>query len=100
MSWLRRLFGGGGDQPVPLRSGGLGVDELARRVGMSVESLRGFAIGYTEFTVPKRRGGARKLAAPTPALKTLQRTILRKVLARLAAHEAATGFERGHSIAT
>jgi hypothetical protein len=93
MGWLKRLFGGG-------ESAGLGLEELARRLGQPAEALRGFPVRYLEFSVPKARGGVRKLAAPSPDLKALQRTILRKVLGKLTAHEAATGFERGHSIAT
>lgn len=96
MGLLRRVFerfrrGGGG------RRGGLGVAELARRVGMSEAELRAVRVEYREFAVPKRGGGARRLAAPARPLKSVQRRILRRVLARPLAHEAAVGFERGRS---
>jgi len=57
-------------------------------------------VAYTPFTIPKRSGGQRTIAAPAPALKKLQRTILHRVLGRLRSHPAAMGFERGRSIVT
>jgi RNA-directed DNA polymerase len=76
------------------------VDELARRLGMSPAALRESRVEYRTFSIPKRAGGERWLAAPSHDLKALQRTILRRLLRRLKAHPAATGFERGQSIAT
>jgi hypothetical protein len=87
---LRGLFAGKG----------LGVEELARRLGMSPDDLRKVQPAYTEFTVPKRAGGSRRICAPDRALKTVQRRILRRLLSRLRAHPAAMGFERGRSIVT
>lgn len=82
------------------RGRGHGVEELARRLGMTVAELRAFQPTYREFTIPKRSGGSRRILAPSDDLKALQRRILRRLLARLRAHPAATGFERGHSIVT
>lgn len=79
---------------------GLSVDELARRLGMSAEEIAAVQPSYQEFRIPKRSGGTRTIAAPDAALKALQRRILPRLLARLAAHPAATGFERSQSIAT
>ncbi|MGD8237890.1 MAG: reverse transcriptase family protein [Armatimonadota bacterium] len=90
--FFRRILGGEDE--------GRGVNDLAYRLGMSEEELRAATIAYREFTVPKRSGGTRRIAAPEPDLKLLQRRILRRVLARLKCHPAATGFERGHSIVT
>ena len=81
-------------------SKGLGVAELARRLGISPEDLRKVQPSYTEFTVPKRSGGTRTICAPDRALKAVQRRILRRLLGRLRAHPAAMGFERGRSIVT
>src|SRR5262249_54884321 len=75
------------------------VTELARRLGVAEDVLRSAWPKYTEFTVPKRSGGMRKIASPEPALKALQRKILRRVLAKLRCHPAATGFEKRYSIA-
>lgn len=98
---LKRLFAGGGhDEPLPPPSQGRDATELARRLGMRTEDLLGFTPAYAPFTLPKRSGGVRLIMAPNPATKELQRRILRRVLARLRAHPAATGFERGQSIAT
>jgi len=89
---LRNLFSG--------PDTGFDVEELARRLGMDVEALRAVRVEYDEFNVPKRSGGKRRISAPSDDLKALQRRILRKLLARLKAHPAATGFECGHSIVT
>jgi retron-type reverse transcriptase len=55
---------------------------------------------YREFTIPKRSRGTRRILAPEPELKSLQRRILYRLLTRLKAHPAAMGFERGRSIVT
>src|SRR2546426_7773151 len=77
---------------------GFGVEELARRLGMSVEELRAVEPSYREFTIPKRLGGTRRILAPNDELKALQRRILHRLLSRLRCHPAANGFERGRSI--
>jgi hypothetical protein len=119
MDFLRRLTGGVGARPDAAHRGclpnGAGLDsashgtrsdqgkdigELARRLGMAAAELTAFPVAYQIFTIPKRSGGARKIAAPAAPLKALQKKILRKLLARLKIHEAVHGFERGHSIVT
>jgi len=77
---------------------GLGVAELARRLGVSETALRNITPAYREFTVPKRAGGARRICAPEDDLKKLQRRIARRLLARLRSHPLATGFEKGVSV--
>jgi RNA-directed DNA polymerase len=77
-----------------------GVDELARRLGLEADALRATRPWYREFEVPKRTGGMRHILAPDGPTKELQRRILRRLLARLPAHTAVHGFERGHSIVT
>lgn len=89
-AFFRRLFHGRGH----------GLDELARRLGMTEAELLAVRPEYREFTIPKRSGGTRRILAPADDLKALQRRILRRLLARLRAHPAATGFERGQSIVT
>jgi len=76
------------------------LNELARRLKLAPQALSGVRPTYHQFTIPKRSGGQRTINAPDPQLKKLQRLILRRLLTRLAAHPAATGFERGHSIVT
>lgn len=78
--------------------GGHDIAELARRAGMSEADLRAVPVTYRSFTIPKRSGAARAIAAPDAPLKRVQRRLLARVLARLPVHEAATGFERGFSI--
>jgi len=82
------------------RGRGHGVDELARRLDVDKSELRRIEPRYREFTIPKRSGGERRILAPEPELKTLQRRILRRLLARLRVHGAAMGFERDRSIVT
>ena len=77
---------------------GLDVAELARRLDMHEDELRAVSPSYREFDIPKRSGGSRRICAPEPHLKALQRRILRRVLGRLRCHACATGFERGYSI--
>ncbi len=48
--------------------------------------------------MPKRSGGMRLLEAPKPRLKAIQRRILREILDRIPAHEAAHGFRAGRSV--
>lgn len=91
-SFLRRLY-----QRV-INGRGYGVEELARRLGLSVDELHAVRPGYREFLIPKRSGGTRRILAPEKDLKDLQRRILRRLLGRLRTHPAATGFERGRSI--
>ncbi len=93
---LRRWFSGWERGPTK----GLGVEELARRLGTSVEELRAVRPTYRQFAIPKRSGGTRKILAPDGELKTLQRHILRRLLDRLVCHTAVKGFERGQSIVT
>src|SRR5690606_32384632 len=81
-------------------AGMLSVGELAHRLEMPEADLRAAPLDYHTFQAPKRRGGVRTLHAPNAALKQLQRRILHRLLRRLRAHPAATGFERGHSIVT
>src|SRR6185295_11107571 len=81
-------------RPLPPADVGHGVDELARRLGVGVGQLRATRIAYTQFHIPKRTGGTRTILAPTAELKMLQRSILRRLLARLRVHPAAVGFER------
>ncbi len=89
MSLLWRILGKGK---------GHDVDELARRLGVSADTLQGIRPSYREFTIPKRSGGKRRLAAPDSELKALQRKILQRVLSRLRVHPSVTGFEKGYSI--
>lgn len=81
-------------------AGGRRLDELCRRLGVEPRELLAVRAEYDEFAIAKRSGGKRIIHAPQPALKAMQRRILRRLLARLRAHPAATGFERGHSIVT
>lgn len=73
------------------------VNELARRLGVSVEELKSVDLQYHEFAVRKRSGKPRQIAAPNQELKSIQRKILRRLLARLSTHPCATGFQPGIS---
>jgi hypothetical protein len=79
------------------RGSGLTPEDLAARLGMTVSALRAVPVEYREFSIPKRDGTMRRLAAPGPELKRVQRLILRRVLGRLRVHQAVVGFERGLS---
>jgi RNA-directed DNA polymerase len=55
---------------------------------------------YVEFEIPKSSGAPRKITAPRPALKRIQRKILAEILAKLPVHAACHGFVRGRSVVT
>jgi retron-type reverse transcriptase len=54
---------------------------------------------YHSWDLPKRKGGTRRITAPQPLLRTVQRRLLDVVFAKVPCHRAATGFRRGVSIA-
>lgn len=87
--WLRARLGRGRT-----------VDELARRLGIDAQALREAQPVYSDVMIPKRNGGRRHLQIPDAGTKALQRTILHRLLGRLAVHPAAHAFERGRSIVT
>ena len=80
------------------RDSGHTIDDLASRMGVTVDDLQQVEATYETVHIPKRRGGTRALAVPNPMLKFYQRRMLHRVLARLRSHACATGFEKGHSI--
>lgn len=91
------LFKGGAAEP---SGGGLGVDELARRLGVDEAELRALVPRYRQFKLKKRSGGERLIDEPERQLKRVQRLILRRLLGQLRSHPAAHGFEHGRSIVT
>ncbi|MCL4522802.1 MAG: reverse transcriptase family protein [Acidobacteria bacterium] len=89
--------------------GGRTPAELAKWLELPENELRAWLKGmpssasasryaYTQFSIPKRHGGSREIAAPSDDLKALQRRVLRKLIRPLPVHPAATGFVRGRSI--
>lgn len=83
-------------------------ERLASSIGFSQQRLRWLAFhneqtrscNYHFFTVEKRSGGQRQLAAPRPHIDACSRWIQREILERIEAHPAAHGFVRGKSIQT
>jgi RNA-directed DNA polymerase len=79
--------------------------DLAVAIGISVPRLRWLAfhneaatrVHYVTFTVLKKSGGVRQLAAPQRTLRLAQEWILREILNKLPVHEAAHGFAAGRS---
>ncbi len=80
------------------RGKGMGIAELARRLGIPEVELQNIDLSYHEAFIPKRSGGSRRLLIPNDELKRLQRLILHRLLAKLRTHDAVTGFESGLSI--
>jgi RNA-directed DNA polymerase len=76
--------------------------DVAQALGLTIPRLRWLAFHseasavthYVRFTVPKKSGGLRELAAPYHDLATAQRWILINILERLPLHDAAHGFVR------
>lgn len=82
--------------------------DVATALGLSIPQLRWLAFHtevatrthYVKFSVPKRSGGMRILAAPHRTLKTAQRWILTNILARFPVHDSAHGFVPSRGIVT
>lgn len=55
---------------------------------------------YYHYTVPKKNGGERKIAAPKSVLKHAQRRILELFLSPLETSSHAHGFQKGRSVIT
>jgi retron-type reverse transcriptase len=95
-----------------LRAAGLPIlatpQDLAAALGLSIPQLRWLAFHtpaasrphYIRFTVPKKSGGTRELAAPHARLESAQNWILANILEKLPAHPAAHGFVPGRSTLT
>ncbi len=81
-----------------LFAGGRTVVDLAEWLSVDARGLRNTPVEYRRFSIAKRSGGGREIAAPSEGLKRLQRRILRRLLNGLPTHPAATGFQRGRSI--
>lgn len=80
--------------------------ELAKILEIEYKELRFFAYHrdvvkvdhYYRYTIPKRSGGERQIAAPKSVLKKAQRNILAKILEKVVISENAHGFVKGKSI--
>ena len=87
LGWFKALFQGGCDE-----------NELASRMGMPLADIQKTSRNYRELKLPKKsRGRLRIIHAPNAELKSLQRRLLRRVLAKLRIHGQATGFRSGVS---
>lgn len=102
---------------LPKRFDSLGIspiytpDELVQFLGLAnyralvhladAEGLNSIHSRMTHYwikDIPKRGGGVRRLCAPKPRLKAVQRRILREILDKVPMHPAATGFRRGRDV--
>lgn len=80
--------------------------QLAQAIGFSPKRLKWLAFhseqtrscNYFYFTVPKRSGGERQLAAPRPHIDACCRWILREIVNKIPIHQAAHGFVPGKNI--
>lgn len=80
--------------------------ELAELLELEYKQLRFLAYHrdvvsvdhYHRFSVPKRKGGLRNIAAPKSLLKMAQRKILEQILDKLDVSENAHGFIKGKSV--
>ncbi len=88
---------------------GRGPAKLAQWLDLPQEELEDWAQGrppeprgrefyYNHFTIAKRQGGERQIAAPSDALKALQRRVLHRLLNPLPTPREATGFIPGRSV--
>lgn len=81
---------------------------LAAAMGLKLGELKFLAYSrkvakvdhYVRFTIPKKTGGVREIAAPMPRLKRAQYWTLGNILQPLQTHDAAHGFCAKRSILT
>jgi RNA-directed DNA polymerase len=82
--------------------------EVALALGLTIPRLRWLCFHneaasrthYVRFTIPKRSGGQRSIAAPMRELKRAQHWILKNVLEKLPVEPPAHGFVAGRSTVT
>lgn len=53
---------------------------------------------YRDYTIPKKNGGQRNIAQPSPELKTLQYWVLKNILLRLPVSKYAVAYKKGDSV--
>ncbi len=53
---------------------------------------------YVRYTIPKKKGGVRNIAAPKTILKNTQRTILDEILSKIEVNKCAHGFIKAKSV--
>jgi hypothetical protein len=79
-----------------------GAQRLARLLNVADSEIELIRLGprhhYRPFTIAKRDGRERRILAPSPALKQLQRRLLHQYLGQLPVHFCATAFRVGLSI--
>ena len=81
------------------------LENLAKKLEISAAALGPFLGGdkkiadmYYSFEIPKRHGGTRRISAPAPRLKKLQRRVYEKLLANAEYLEPCRGFMKGLGI--
>jgi RNA-directed DNA polymerase len=79
----------------------LTIRHLAHLTGADYKYLRSIVArthdGYAPFTIRKRNGGRRLIAAPEPELLAVQRWIAKRVLLKREVHPASMAYARGAS---
>lgn len=81
------------------------AQELANELGISVRKLKWLTYHrkvatlthYACFTIPKKDGGSREIAAPKPDLRRAQEWIQTHILSHIPVHPAAYGFVKGRN---
>jgi len=82
------------------------IEDLATLLGSSKQQLiyllyaKPEAKRYTQFTIPKRKGGSRTILAPKDDLKSIQRRLLVFLEDKIDIRASAHGFRRDRSIAS
>lgn len=74
------------------------ADRLKTDSGFLERLVSNISGHYRSFAIPKRRGGVRIIAAPSPALLSVQRKILQHVLLELPVHPAAKAYVPGKGL--
>ena len=98
------------DRDLPLLNGVEDVVSFLQQAvpTLTIPMLRGYCTHrqmslvyhYRAFSLPKKTGGKRRIWAPLPRLKAMQRLIQIKIVEKMVVHGAAHGFIAGRSIFT
>lgn len=78
------------------------IDELAITLNKSKDELINYSLvapnKYKAYFIPKRRGGKRLIAQPTPELKAIQKYVISNKLNNLPIHDASFAYRKNINI--
>jgi RNA-directed DNA polymerase len=78
------------------------IERVSLETGVNSSTIEAFINSasrlYKTYKIPKRTGGFRQISQPTPALKFLQRWVVRNFVSHLPVHPLVTSYRQGMGI--